>query len=234
MTLSATFYAAGYIVGALAFFTMARRRGMATQVVGAVMVAGLIGGLAAGNLSQWLFAGSPGKSILGAVAGGYLAVILYKRWIGLNRPTGDLFAVALCAGEAVGRWGCYFGGCCHGKTTTVSWAVWQHDAWRHPTQIYLSACCLAILVVLLLVDARRPPENSLLFLHGMLYSIARFCVEAFRVAPEHYGGLNIAQWACIVGAVFFGFKLNQAWRRNRQPASAVVTSLRGEKRIPTG
>src|SRR5579862_6940603 len=119
MSLSATFYALGYLTGAAAFVGMARARRLATSGVLIVMQAGLIGGLVWANVAQWVFGGTPGKTVLGAIAGGYLTVVLFKRYLGLKRPLGDLFAVALCAGEAVGRWGCFFGGCCYGKPASI-------------------------------------------------------------------------------------------------------------------
>jgi phosphatidylglycerol:prolipoprotein diacylglycerol transferase len=225
--LSAALYAAGYSTGLAAFWAMARRRRMATEGTLRIMAVGLIGGLVAGNIAQWVFTFSPGKSILGAVAGGYLAVILYKRQIRITRPTGDLFAVALCAGEAVGRWGCYFGGCCYGKPTSGLLAVWQHNEWRHPTQLYLSASCLLILACLLRYNRIRPPENSLLYLHGFLYSGARFGIEFLREGPRLVAGLTTAQLACTLGFVFFGYKLlrNAATAKSVIPANAGIQEL---------
>jgi len=199
-------YASGYLAGLLAFVWMAQRRGLATSGVLSAMGVGLIGGLAGANLAQWLATGSGGKTILGGVAGGYLAVFLYKRRIGLRRPIGDLFAVALCAGEAVGRWGCYFGGCCYGRPTSLPWAVWQHGALRHPTQIYLSLACFGILVILLWFERTGLPENGLFTLQGFLYCLARFAIEFWRDVPAGPGGLTTAQWACLAGAIFFAMK----------------------------
>src|SRR6185436_8498959 len=112
---------------------------------------------------------------------GYVCVILYKRFSKITRPTGDLFAVSRMAGEAVGRWGCFFGGCCHGKPTDLPWAVFQHEALRHPTQVYLSLASAVILALLLCREFRRPlPENGLFYLQGALYSVARFAIEFYR------------------------------------------------------
>lgn len=105
MTLSAGCYGLGYLTGLAAFVWMARRRKMATSGILAIMGAGLIGGLIAANLTQWVFGGSAGKTVLGGIAGGYLTVICYKRYLGIQRPTGDLFAAAVSAGEAVSRCG---------------------------------------------------------------------------------------------------------------------------------
>src|SRR5258708_2348744 len=68
-TFSAAFYALGYISAAVAFVWMARKRKLATQGMLATMGAGLLGGLLAANLVQ-IATGSPGKTVLGAVAGG--------------------------------------------------------------------------------------------------------------------------------------------------------------------
>jgi phosphatidylglycerol:prolipoprotein diacylglycerol transferase len=210
--LAAGFYAAGYILGIAAFVWMARRRGLATEGILLAMMAGLIGGLICANLAQRAVTGAAGKTVLGAVAGGYLCVFLTKRAVGIRRPLGDLFAVAICAGEAVGRWGCLFGGCCYGRPTDVPWAVWQHDAFRHPTQIYLSLACLLILGALWRFERASPPENGLFYLQGMLYCAARFLIEFCRETHAVGIGLSAAQWACLVGFAFFAARLHRLIR----------------------
>jgi phosphatidylglycerol:prolipoprotein diacylglycerol transferase len=225
MIASAVFYALGYLTGLAAFAWMAQRRRMATSGIFTLMSVGLLGGLLAANLTQWLthatIGGPAGKTVLGGVAGGYLAVLLYKRVTGLRRPTGDLFAVALSAGEAVGRLGCFFGGCCYGKPTLCAWAVWQHGAARHPTQLYLSLACLAILLFLLWLDQTHPPENMLFYTQGLLYCTARFGIEFFREQHSLLGILSVAQWVCILGAVFFGWRLYRLKHREGRQALAV-------------
>ena len=222
----AAIYALAYLVGLGAFALMAYRRGLATDGVRAVAVVGLLGGLVGANIGQWVAGGTGGKTVLGGIVGGYLCVYLYKRHIGLRRPLGDLCAVALCAGEAVGRWGCYAGGCCYGREVPaahsgVLGAIYQHDAWRYPTQIYLSLACAAILLLLLALDRYRPlPENGLWYLQGLLYSVARFTIEFYRDGPPPLAlGLNTAQWFCLVGVAFFSVRL---WlmRNGRTPATA--------------
>ncbi len=221
LTASSACYAAGYAVGAGAFAWMASRRRMWTTGMASVLAVGLVAGLACANLAQWAFAHETGKSVLGAVAGGYFAVALYKRWLGLRRGTGDLFAVAISAGEAVGRFGCYFGGCCYGKAAHVPWAVWQHGEWRHPTQLYLAAAAAAILAVLLRVERAKPPENTLFYLQGVLYCTARFVIEFFRETNVSALGLSTAQWACAGGALFFGAMLARLLRRQRAAAVGI-------------
>jgi phosphatidylglycerol---prolipoprotein diacylglyceryl transferase len=202
-------YFLGYCAGAAAFWWLARQRGLDSLGVASVMLVGLIGGLVSANIVQILVTSEPGKTVIGAVAGGYLTIILYKRWIGLRRPLGDLFAVALSAGEAVGRWGCYFGGCCYGKVSRLPLAIWQHDAWRYPTQIYSSIAAAVTFAVLVYSEKRAfLQENALFYIQGAMFCAFRFVIEFFRVGNIEFAGLTAAQIACLVGLCFFGYKLN--------------------------
>lgn len=208
LTLSATCYALGYIAGLAAFGYMAKRRGIATEGVWLLMSAGLIGGLAGANLTQLLVTGSPGKTLLGGIVCGYIAVVLAKRYLGIVRPTGDLFAMALAAGEAIGRWGCFFGECCFGKIApNLPWAVYEHGAYRHPTQAYLALAATAVFIVLWWLHRKPLPENALFYIQGMLFCTARFGIEFFREGPALFAGLTLAQFACLAGLAFFGYKM---------------------------
>lgn len=204
---AAPIYALAYAGAIGVFWWMARRRGMATEGVAQLMAAGLVGGLVGANLIQFLATGLPGKTIEGGIVGGWLAVIWMKRRLGITRPTGDLFALAIPAGEAIGRIGCFVGGCCYGKIASVAWAVHDHDAWRHPTQLYLSFAAAICFATLLLVERRmRLPENGLFYLGGMLFCLDRFAVEFFRAGTATSLGLTLAQIGCCLGFAFFAAK----------------------------
>lgn len=197
-------YALAYSVGILVFCLLAQKRRLLTEGIGYVAMTGLVGGLLGANVGQFLATrGGTGKSVLGGILGGYLAVMLAKKRLGLVRPTGDLFAVALMAGEAIGRWGCFLGGCCGGRECALPWAIAGH----HPTQLYLSAACALIFVILLLAETyRRPAENGLWYLQGVLYCPTRFVIEFFRDGATRQGWLSTAQWVCLLGLVFFVYK----------------------------
>ncbi len=51
-----------------------------------------------------------GKTIIGALLGGTLAVELARRHLGIRRRTGDLFALPITIGIAIGRIGCFLAG----------------------------------------------------------------------------------------------------------------------------
>src|SRR5207248_768722 len=77
-----------------------------------------------------------GKTIIGGLMGGLFAVELIKRICGIHVRTGDLFAVPLCLGIAIGRLGCFFTGLSdntYGIPTALPWGVDFGDGIRrHP------------------------------------------------------------------------------------------------------
>ena len=207
-TIAAPVYALAYVVGATVFWWVARRRGVATQGMACILGAGLVGGLTAANLAQLFATGLPGKSIEGGILGGWLGVVLAKRWLGMTQPTGDLFALAVPAGEAIGRIACFIGGCCSGRVTTVAWAVHDHGAWRHPAQLYLALAAVVSFAALAYAERRlRLPPNALFYSGGLLFCVDRFFVEFFRDVTPLSAGLTLAQVGCCVGAAVFAWKL---------------------------
>jgi len=73
--------------------------------------------------------------VVGAIVGGTVAVEIVKRRMGITRRTGDLFAVPLAVGIAIGRIGCFLAGPLDdtsGIQTSLPWAI---DS-RHPVQLY--------------------------------------------------------------------------------------------------
>ena len=206
-------YLLAYVAAIAIFGWAARRRGLATQGIWLLMQAGLLGGLVGANLAQLLATGTAGKTIEGGVVGGYIAVVLMKRHLGITRPTGDLFALAIPAGEAIGRIACFIGGCCYGKVSHVAWSVAEQGALRHPTQLYLSFAAAATFVLLVVLDrSKRLPENGLFYTQGMLFCISRFAIEFFRDGNAAVAGLTTAQLASMAGFAFFAWQLSKLLR----------------------
>ena len=140
--------------------------------------------------------------------------------MGLRRSTGDLFALALPAGEAVGRLGCYFNGCCYGEPFDGPWAVLQHGALRHPAQLYSAVVAALTFGFLLWVPRERVGgrfegprvgtrasdgygwrgrlrEGDLFRLYLLIFSVTRFGLEFVRWRESTVGGLSPMQWFCL-------------------------------------
>ena len=64
-----------------------------------------------------------GKSILGAIAGGWIAIALTKRAFGYTRSTGDCYLLAIPIATVVGRIGCFFSELPLGTPTTLPWGI---------------------------------------------------------------------------------------------------------------
>jgi len=238
MCLGTFFTALSYLTGLAVFYWSAKDRQFPPQKILLLSMAGLIGGVIGAKLIRWLmdwqtFSSNPhaildpqlgGRTIIGGIIFGWLAVEFAKLAMGIKRSTGDSFALALPAGEAVGRIGCFFNGCCYGIPTNVPWAVFQHDAWRHPTQLYSCAVSLAILITLLFLRNRMSHEGDLFRLYLLLYGSSRFALEFLRERTNLYWGFSAAQWICleIVAAMLFtGIILNILRAKEKEKGVAI-------------
>ena len=151
-----------------------------------------------GTLNLWL-SGSPGiaRSVEGAIAGGIVAVELYKRFHGISLRTGARFALPIAIGIAVGRLGCYFAGLddfTYGTPTSLPWA---HDFGdgipRHPVQLYESAAMAGFALFYVAAVRRR---NAFVIANGFylvlaFYGLQRFVWEFFKPYAALAGPLTL-------------------------------------------
>jgi phosphatidylglycerol---prolipoprotein diacylglyceryl transferase len=182
---------------------------IATAAAGAVLGSRILGCLeqAPEIVHQWR---NPaylvsGKSIVGGLVGGWIAVEWIKRRLGITVSTGDLFAAPLAVGIAIGRVGCFLAGLpdqTYGIATTLPWGVDFGDgAPRHPTQLYEMAFLLAFSLALWMF-LRQPHRNGdvfKLFIAGYMgwRLLVDFLKPEFRVL-----GLSIIQWTCLLVSVY--------------------------------
>jgi phosphatidylglycerol:prolipoprotein diacylglycerol transferase len=181
-------------------------------IIAAAAMGALAGSRLLGLLEQvprtglrWSLLLAPGgKTIVGGLLGGWLAVEIAKRATGVRRRTGDLFAIPLCVGIAIGRVGCFLAGLAddtYGTATTLPWGVDFGDGvMRHPTQLY-EILFLAGLAGLLWGYQHRPHRNGRVFrLFLAAYLGWRLLIDSYKPQPL-VAGLNWIQWACIAGLV---------------------------------
>jgi len=199
------FVTLGFIVGMLVFFYQDRRSGGNREQFANLFVAALIGGVIGAKLPIWIFnykeilaAGSfnivtllSGKTILGGIVGGWIAVEIEKRRLGIKHRTGDMFAPALALGEAVGRIGCFLNGCCGGIPSTLPWAMDFGDGiLRHPTQLYMSAFAMALFIFLWSIKGKVRHEGDLFRIYLIIYFTFRFFIEFIRINDIFVFGLT--------------------------------------------
>ena len=153
-------------------------------------------------LHAWL---SDGKTILTGMAGGYLAVEIAKAVLGVRAKTGDAIAFPLAVCVAVGRWGCFFNGCCFGTETHLPWAVDFGDGvHRHPTQVYESLFHFGMAILLWQLLRRGLLRWQRLKLYLIAYCVFRFTTEFIRPEPRVVGELTAYQWGALVMAAALG------------------------------
>jgi len=204
--------------------------------MGWIALTGLVFGILGARLTEWMvshsavLAANPslalnpetgGRTLIGGVIAGWLGVELAKWRLGIRRSTGDMFALALPAGEIFGRIGCYLNGCCIGISSSVPWAVYQHGAWRHPAQLYSAATAAVILIVLLAVKNRLPSEGDLFKCYLLSYGVGRFSLEFVRDRTIALAGLSLAQMICLEMALMASITLIVSARRPSRKAAGV-------------
>jgi prolipoprotein diacylglyceryltransferase len=211
-------YAAGYAV----FRRLRARHGDVVEepqrwtVLAAAAVGALLGCRLLGLAEQWptviqawhagrmwaLMFSPGGKTIVGGLLGGWLGVEIAKKLSGIKRRTGDLFALPLCVGIAVGRVGCLLAGLAddtYGKPSSLPWAVNLGDGiGRHPVQVY--ELLFLILLGFVVSTKAKLPEGARFRLFLGSYLAWRVAIDFLKPQPL-VAGMNLIQWACLAGIV---------------------------------
>ena len=219
----------GYATGATVFYAWARGRRLATEGMKWVVLWGVFGGVAGAKLAQWVVGGTGlsraiwdphagGKSLVGGLVCGWIAVEIAKRVLGIRRSTGDGWALALPAGEAVGRVGCLLNGCCYGTKWEGAWAIYGHGAWRHPAQIYSALAAALIFGIIWATRAQMAREGESFRWYLLLYGASRFAIEFWRERPLAWGELSLVQLICAETALAAALVL--AWNYVRAQRAA--------------
>ena len=183
-----------------------------------VSVAALIGGVVGSHLlfafedvaTLRLIAADPvrvlqGKTIVGGLIGGLLAVEFVKARRGVTVATGDLLVLPLAIGIAIGRIGCFLTGLDDGTSgiaTGLSWGVDFGDGIpRHPTQLYEIAFLVVLLIVVMRLVSQAPNGDGFkLFLLG--YLSFRVLVDFIKPATR-IAGMSMLQWACLAVVAYY-------------------------------
>jgi phosphatidylglycerol---prolipoprotein diacylglyceryl transferase len=166
-----------------------------------------------------------GKTIVGALIGGLFAVEMAKQILGIKRRTGDLFAIPLCVGLAIGRIGCFLTGVedhAAGTATSLPWGVNFGDGIpRHPTQLYEALFALA-LGGYLWRQMQLPSVPGDIFKRFMVaYFTFRLACDFLKPDARVFLGLTSIQLACIAMLVYYSADLRR-WlisRRRSTPAA---------------
>jgi len=209
---------AGILVGVVFWSRLARRDDRLVLVYIAALSGAFLGAKLVYLASEgWLHWHDPnrwiilatGKSVTGALLGGYAAVEIAKRLLHYRGTTGDWFAVIVPVGIMLGRIGCYLNGCCLGRVCPPAWYT-MNDAggvarWPAvPVEFLFNALMLG---VLLLLRWGKVGRGQLFHIYLISYGLFRFFHEFLRDTPTILGPFTGYQFAALAVAAlgFVGF-----------------------------
>src|SRR6202171_993017 len=216
--------AAAYLLGLKLAMVRAQARGLdAARVLDLgiyIIISALIGAKLLLLVTDYrTFASDPRELLTLARSGGvfYGGLILavtvalwYIRRVGLPLwTTCDVFAPGIALGHVVGRFGCFFAGCCYGRPTTVPWAITFTDPFAslntgtplnipvHPTQLYEAGAEALFRLVLPATEKRgRRFAGRTFWLYMLLYAVSRFIIEFYRGDERGHVGILLT-WQFI-------------------------------------
>ena len=142
-------------------------------------------------------AAAPSHSIAGALAGGVIAVELWKWRHGVRQSTGAAFVLPLSVGIALGRLGCLFSGLpdfTYGIATSLPWGFDLGDGVaRHPVQLYESLAMALFAIMFIAAKKRGDSWTGPHAFHALIvfYAAQRFVWEFFKPYPSLIGPLNL-------------------------------------------
>ena len=240
--------AAAYLLGLRVAMVRARRRTLdETQILDLgiyIIISALIGAkllLLLTNLQAFLDNPRELVSLVwsgGVFYGGLILAVavalLYIKRIGLPLwTTCDVFAPGIAVGHVIGRFGCFFAGCCYGKPTDLPWGITFTDPFAavnvgtplnvplHPTQLYEAGAEAIILAVLLATESRgRRFAGRTFWLYVLLYAVSRYAIEFYRDdARGMVGSFSTSQFiSMILAPVAIAMLILLARRREPEPA----------------
>lgn len=246
------------VVGFAIYYRELRRRDWLDRTIIVVSIAAVAGALVGARLlTAWehleyytALDGVPltvaieqsGKSLIGALAGGYLGIAIAKRATGYTRSTGDAYLLAIPVATAIGRVGCFLSELPLGTPTDLPWGIAVSpeaaaafarcpgcDMAMHPSMLYEIVFNLVAAVIIVRYRDRVPVPGDGLRMYLLAAGVFRFLVEFVRANEPQALGLTGPQWVLIplVGLLVVHFV--RQWRRGayRVPAAPIPVPLGG-------
>lgn len=185
-----------------------------------VIVGAFFGAFLVGSINTYISIESEsfiiGKSILGAIMGGTIAVETFKKVMNIKGSTGAYFVPSLAIGIAIGRVGCFLSGLddyTYGIATDSFLGYDFGDGIaRHPVQLYESAVMVLFFIYVLYVyfKNRLYFEKYIFYQFILLYAIQRFTWEFLKPYETIALGLNVFQFFCLGLVIYSLYHLRRS------------------------
>ena len=172
-----------------------------------VIIGAFFGAFIVGSINTYISVESEsliiGKSVLGAIMGGTIAVEIFKKVMNIKGSTGAYFVPSLALGIAIGRIGCFLSGLqdyTYGiETKFILGYDFGDGLFRHPVQLYESTTMLLFFFYVLYIyfKNRFYFEKYIFYQFILLYATQRFAWEFLKPYETVFMGLNIFQFFCL-------------------------------------
>lgn len=208
----------GIAWGAVYWFRESKKDGRVALIYAAGLAGAFAGAKLAFLLSEgWLHFHDPnrwviwlsGKSIMGALPGGWIGVEISKKVLGYGETTGDRFAMLLPVPLILGRLGCLSAGCCGGIECSFG---------RWPTVEVEIGFQVVAMIGLWVMRRKRWLTGQHFHVYLICYGLFRFIHEFMRATPKPFFGLSGYQLLGLMTAI----------------AAAVAYRQRNRQRLPIG
>ncbi len=157
-----------------------------------------------------------GIAIYGAVIGAVASAAVYsriKKYPALR--VFDIGSVGLITGQMIGRWGNFVNQEAFGHNTKLPWGMISENTKAHlhelkltgenvnpelpvhPTFLYESLWCLAVLVLLLILLKKHKFNGQIFYAYAFLYGLGRFWIEGLRTDSLMLGSFRISQLVAL-------------------------------------
>ncbi|WP_025033143.1 prolipoprotein diacylglyceryl transferase [Bradyrhizobium sp. DOA9] len=217
-----------WLAAAAAVYWLSRRglqfpsQSFALPYIAALVFGAGLGAYLFGSANLWL-SGQSGiaRSVEGALAGGIVAIELYKWSAGVTVRTGARFALPLALGIAIGRIGCYFAGLDDFTYGTPTALPFGHDfgdgVRRHPVQLYESAAMalFALVYVLAVLNRNAFTITNGFYLVLAYYGAQRFLWEFLKPYGTLVGPLTLFHLLSLSVLLYAAFMLATAPKARR-------------------
>jgi len=206
----------GIAWGAAYWFRESKKDGRVAMIYAAGLAGAFIGAKLAFLFAEgWMHWHDPdrwmiwlsGKSVMGALPGGWLGVEIAKKSLGYRLTTGDRFAILLPIPLILGRIGCLHAGCCGG--IVCAFGRWPSV----PVEIGFQVAALGGLWVL---RWKRLQTGQHFHLYLITYGLFRFFHEFLRATPKPFLGISGYQILALLTALAAA----AAYRKRAMPGGA--------------
>jgi phosphatidylglycerol---prolipoprotein diacylglyceryl transferase len=247
----------GLLAGFVLYYRALRRDGHLDARIVVISLAAVAGGaLGARLITSWevtdevTAAGLPltyvlthgPRSIIGGLAGGYLAIVLTKRAFGYRLSTGDYYAAAIPLALAIGRVGCFLTELPLGTPTDLPWGMTVSpeaaaafprcpgcNGPMHPSMLYEIGFHSLAFGLIATRGPMLPVRGDTLKAYLLAYGVFRFGVEFVRGNEVQALGLTGPQLVLVplIGLLIFHFVRQLRSRAYRLPAPAPASAPGG-------